>query len=159
MQIHRLIYLPVQTRDLIARRGCENEKHFSDIPSISYHGLSPVVQCWIKQFWNCETQFFKRNLFIYCMKILNGMACLWELEMTQHYRVTKVQDGWGGWPTGNGNKLSNSQACCLAQLCLAGCCLIYFHFLCAIHPIRPVGETEEERRNRRLPYSSQSREC
>ena len=30
-----------------------------------------------------------------------------------------VQGGWGGWPTGNGNKLSNSQACCLAQLCLA----------------------------------------
>ena len=25
----------------------------------------------------------------------------------------------GGWPTGNGKKLSNSQACCLAQLCLA----------------------------------------
>ena len=30
-----------------------------------------------------------------------------------------VQGGWGGWPTGNGKKLSNSQACCLAQLCLA----------------------------------------
>ena len=24
-----------------------------------------------------------------------------------------------GWATGNGKKLSNSQACCLAQLCLA----------------------------------------
>ena len=24
-----------------------------------------------------------------------------------------------GWPTGNGKKLSNRQACCLAQLCLA----------------------------------------
>ena len=23
-----------------------------------------------------------------------------------------------GWPTGNGKKLSNCQACCLAQLCL-----------------------------------------
>ena len=32
---------------------------------------------------------------------------------------TRVQGGWGGWPTGNGKKLSNSQACCLAQLCLA----------------------------------------
>ena len=30
-----------------------------------------------------------------------------------------VQGGWGGWPTGNGKKLSYSQACCLAQLCLA----------------------------------------
>ena len=33
--------------------------------------------------------------------------------------VRLVQGGLGGWPTGNGNKLSNSQACCLAQLCLA----------------------------------------
>ena len=31
-----------------------------------------------------------------------------------------------GWPTGNGKKLSSSQACCLAQLCLA------LHFLLAI---------------------------
>ena len=30
----------------------------------------------------------------------------------------------GGWPTGNGNKVSNSQACCLTQLCLAAA-----HFL------------------------------
>ena len=30
-----------------------------------------------------------------------------------------LQGGWGGWPTGNGKKVSNSQACCLAQLCLA----------------------------------------
>ena len=27
--------------------------------------------------------------------------------------------GLGGWPTGNGKKVSNSQARCLAQLCLA----------------------------------------
>ena len=30
-----------------------------------------------------------------------------------------VQGGWGGCRTGNGKKLSNSQAGCLAQLCLA----------------------------------------
>ena len=30
-----------------------------------------------------------------------------------------LQGGWGGWPTGNGNKLSNSPACCLTQLFLA----------------------------------------
>ena len=30
-----------------------------------------------------------------------------------------VQPADIGWPTGNGKKLSNSQACCLAQLCLA----------------------------------------
>ena len=29
-----------------------------------------------------------------------------------------LQGGWGGWPTGSGKKLSNSQAGCLAQLCL-----------------------------------------
>ena len=32
----------------------------------------------------------------------------------------RVQGGWRGCPsTGNGEKLSNSQVCCLAQLCLA----------------------------------------
>ena len=30
-----------------------------------------------------------------------------------------LQGGWGRWPTGNGKKVSYSQACCLAQLCLA----------------------------------------
>ena len=30
-----------------------------------------------------------------------------------------LQGGWGGCRTGNGKKLSNSQAFCLAQLCLA----------------------------------------
>ena len=30
-----------------------------------------------------------------------------------------LQGGWSGWPTRNGKKLNNSQACCLAQLCLA----------------------------------------
>ena len=29
-----------------------------------------------------------------------------------------VQPADIGWPTGNGKKLSNSQACCLDQLCL-----------------------------------------
>ena len=33
--------------------------------------------------------------------------------------LVKLQGGWSGWPTGNGKKVSNSQACCLAQLCLA----------------------------------------
>ena len=30
-----------------------------------------------------------------------------------------IQCSCSGWPTGNGKKLSNSQACCLAQLCQA----------------------------------------
>ena len=35
-------------------------------------------------------------------------------------RVKKqVQCSCSRWPTGNGKNLSNSQACCLAQLCLA----------------------------------------
>ena len=40
-------------------------------------------------------------------------------DTTSHQLCTTVQGGWGGWPTGNGKKLSYSQACCLAQLCLA----------------------------------------
>ena len=39
----------------------------------------------------------------------------WEVSFPKLY----VQGGWGGWPTGNGKKVSNSQVCCLAQLCLA----------------------------------------
>ena len=34
-------------------------------------------------------------------------------------RGSWVQSGWGGCRTGNGEKLSNSQVCYLAQLCLA----------------------------------------
>ena len=33
--------------------------------------------------------------------------------------IYHVQGGWGGCRTGNGKKVSNSQACCLTQLCLA----------------------------------------
>ena len=44
--------------------------------------------------------------------------------------VTFIQGGWGGWPTGNGKKLQPGN--------LLGCCLLSFHFLWAIHPIRPV---------------------
>ena len=35
------------------------------------------------------------------------------------FSLVHVQPADIGWPTGNGKKLSNSQACCLAQLCLA----------------------------------------
>ena len=40
--------------------------------------------------------------------------CKWRIS---HYRV--LQGAATGWPTGNGKKLSNSQACCLALLCQA----------------------------------------
>ena len=38
-----------------------------------------------------------------------------------HWRAggAPVQNGYIGFNTGNGEKLSNSQACCLAQLCMA----------------------------------------
>ena len=32
--------------------------------------------------------------------------------------VSRLQPADIGWPTGYGKKISNSQACCLAQLCL-----------------------------------------
>ena len=34
-------------------------------------------------------------------------------------KCPEIQPADTGWPTGNGKKLSNSQACDLAQLCLA----------------------------------------
>ena len=40
-------------------------------------------------------------------------SCWWAMHKLP------VQGGWGGCRTGNGKKLSNSQACCLAQLRLA----------------------------------------
>ena len=49
-----------------------------------------------------------------------------------------LQGGWGGWPTGNGKKVSNKQPSMLPGPAVPGCCLISFHFLWAIHPIRPV---------------------
>ena len=45
-----------------------------------------------------------------------------------------VQGGWGGCRTGNGKKLSKSQACCLAQLCLA---VAYFFPFPVGHPPHP----------------------
>ena len=53
-----------------------------------------------------------------------------------NFGLSNVQGGWGEWPTGNGKKVSNSQA--IAKH-VHGCCLISFHFLWAILPIRPVG--------------------
>ena len=45
----------------------------------------------------------------------------------------RLQGAATGWPTGNGKKLSNSQACCLAQLCLAAALLSFFAFPVAEH--------------------------
>ena len=46
--------------------------------------------------------------------------------------ICGLQCSCSGWPTGNGNKLINSQACCLAQLCLGA--LSFFPY--------PVGHPE-----------------
>ena len=54
---------------------------------------------------------------------LSSRLCLGRWDLAE----LAVQGGWGGWPTGNGKKLSSSQA----QLGQAQC-------LGAIHPIRPV---------------------
>ena len=37
----------------------------------------------------------------------------------EQVKKCKVQCSCSGWPTGNGKKLSNCQACSLAQLCLS----------------------------------------
>ena len=40
-------------------------------------------------------------------------------HVRSHLLLAPLQHADIGWPTGNGKKLSNSQACCLNQLCLA----------------------------------------
>ena len=42
-----------------------------------------------------------------------------KLDITHKSKVSYLQPADIEWPTGNGEKLSCSQACCLAQLCLA----------------------------------------
>ena len=40
-------------------------------------------------------------------------------NLTSDPGESQLQPAGIGWPTGNGKKLSCTQACCLAQLCLA----------------------------------------
>ena len=42
-----------------------------------------------------------------------------QVGTTQSLFTVTLQSGWSGCRTGNGEKLSNSHVCCLAQLCLA----------------------------------------
>ena len=42
-----------------------------------------------------------------------------ETTLFDIFWIDNLKCSCSGWPTGNGNNLSNSQACCLAQLCLA----------------------------------------
>ena len=71
------------------------------------------LQCWVKfiqnitPFWRVRKPFTVGDfLFLRCTTLLQG--------------------GCGGWPTGKGKKVSKSQACCLAQLCLAAANLFPF---------------------------------
>ena len=57
-----------------------------------------------KVVWNSMIDItFNRSVYVKANKVNIGYT---------------VQPADIGWPTGNGKKLSNSQACCLAQLCL-----------------------------------------
>ena len=40
-------------------------------------------------------------------------------NLVSTFQLITVQGGWSGCRTGNGEELSSSQACCLAQLCLS----------------------------------------
>ena len=69
-----------------------------------------------------------------------GLQTVYKLRNLQVH-VSHVQPADIGWPTGNGKKLSNCQAQLGQATCLA---VAYFpyHFLWAIHPIRPVHITQ-----------------
>jgi len=54
-----------------------------------------------------------------CHTAIFGKIGKKSINHVQALKSNPVQGGWGGWPAGNGNKLSNSQICGLAQLCLA----------------------------------------
>ena len=57
-----------------------------------------------------------------CNKVIQFMGNLWSPAWVTRYMQQKpwiVQSGGSVCPTGNGEKLSNSQVCCLAQLCKA----------------------------------------
>ena len=50
---------------------------------------------------------------------LPGISVLRGMRLVCNCSPKLVQSGWSGCRTGNREKLSNSQVCCLAQLCLA----------------------------------------
>ena len=76
--------------------------------------FTPEMQLLYMLFERCHTRNRKRSInqhikyFNFCSKI-----------QLDHPDMIDVQPADIGWPTGNGMKLSTSQACCLAQLCLA----------------------------------------
>ena len=68
-------------------------------------------------------EFSPKNAFhvssIGCMYIVSQKKQAESHNLGQTFLANSVQGGWGGCRTGNGKKLSKTQACCLAQLCLA----------------------------------------
>ena len=59
----------------------------------------------------------KHNNVQFCDMKLDYLG--YELMKNEYRSKMFIQPTDIGWPTGNGNNLSNSQACCLTQLCLA----------------------------------------
>ena len=60
---------------------------------------------------------FHSAIFIHYYTVL--MYVLVSIHVFTPQKQANIQCSCSGWPTGNGKNLSNSQACCLAQLCLA----------------------------------------
>ena len=78
------------------------------------------------------------NVTGYIPPVFMNFARSWKVGEVLEKRLSEiVQSGWSGCCTGNGEKLSNSQVCCLATA-VSSCCLVSFCFLCDIHFIHSV---------------------
>ena len=73
---------------------------------------------------------------------MNKYVQTWRNVCRLHKLRQDVQCSCSGWSTGNGKKLSNCQACCLAQQCLAAAELLSIscgaNYLRALHCIQAV---------------------
>ena len=102
--------------------GCGiSETRFNWISFSSLPSIYNVVPTWL---WNISWP----TLAIHSSYTTKRWTFLWEelhlqLRLAARAFITipapEIQCSCSGWPTGNGKKLSNSQTCCLSQLCLA----------------------------------------
>ena len=71
---------------------------------------------------NISSQHFSRQNGASCSKyqwpVIGYKIILISTGQNWVTHTLPVQCSCSGWPTGNGKNLSNTQACCLAQLCL-----------------------------------------
>ena len=65
--------------------------------------------------------------------MLDFFSCMYT-SRTYHISIEHIQSGAAGFDTGNGGKLSNTQAACLT-VGLLGCSFIPLHYRCQI--LRP----------------------